>query len=300
MKKYISTLLCLIAAMIWGFGFTAQKAAVELSVFTLGASRNLFATIFLLAVIPMFDKMNKKLGNERKDKQFFTKTELIGGTVCGIILTVAAAFQQSGIGDGTDAGKAAFITALYVVLVPVMSLVFGKKTPFNVWLSVGIAALGFYLLCIKGDFTIEPSDGLVLMCALVFAGHIIAIDRYSPRCDGVRMSCIQFFVSFLLNLVMALILEGPISFGVIGSVLPSILFLGICSSGIGFTLQILAQKDGDPTVVSVVMSLESVFGVLGGVIFFGEAMSPKEYIGCAIVFAAVILSQIDFKKTGKA
>lgn len=299
MKKYIPTILCLIAAMIWGFAFTAQKAAATLSAFTVGASRNLFATVFLLSIIPLFDKMNKKLGNERKYKQLFTKTELIGGTVCGIILTAASAFQQTGIGDGTDAGKAAFITALYVVLVPMISLLFGKKTPINVWLSVGIAAVGFYLLCIKGDFTVEPSDALVLICALIFAGHIIAIDRFSPRCDGVRMSCVQFFVSFVLNLIMALILEMPISFGAIGSALPSLLFLGIGSSGIAYTLQILAQKDGDPTVVSVVMSLESVFGVLGGVIFLGESMSPKEYIGCVIVFAAVILSQIEFKKTDK-
>lgn len=296
MKKYIPTLLCLIAAMIWGFAFTAQKAAAELSAFTVGASRNLFATIFLLCIIPMFDKMNKKLGNARKDKQLFTKYELIGGAVCGTILTAASAFQQTGIGDGTDAGKAAFITALYVVLVPAISLIFGRKTPFNVWLSVGIAAIGFYLLCIKGNFTIEPSDGLVLICALIFAMHIIAIDRFSPRCDGVRMSCVQFFVSFVLNLIMALIFEMPISLGAIGSALPSLLFLGIGSSGIAYTLQILAQKDGDPTVVSVVMSLESVFGVLGGVMFLGESMSPREYVGCIIVFAAVILSQIDFKK----
>ena len=300
MKKYIPTLLCLVAAMIWGFAFTAQKAAAELSAFTVGASRNLFATIFLFSIIPIFDKINKKVGNPRKCKQIFTKTELVGGTICGIILTAASAFQQTGIGDGTDAGKAAFITALYVVLVPIISLLLGKKTPLNVWLSVGIAAVGFYLLCIKGDFTIEPSDGLVLICALIFAMHIIAIDRFSPKCDGVRMSCVQFFVSFILNLFMAFIFEMPINFVAIGSALPSLLFLGIGSSGIAYTLQILAQKDGDPTVVSVVMSLESVFGVLGGVIFLGEIMSPKEYIGCAIVFAAVILSQLDFKKSSKS
>lgn len=300
MKRYIPTLLCLIAAMIWGFAFTAQKAAAELSAFTVGASRNLFATVFLLSIIPLFDRMNKSFGNERKGKQLFTKNELVGGCVCGIVLTAASAFQQTGIGDGTDAGKAAFITALYVVLVPMISLLFGKKTPFNVWLSVGIAAVGFYLLCIKGDFTIEPSDGLVLVCALIFAMHIIAIDHFSPRCDGVRMSCVQFFVSFILNLVLTFAFEMPISLDAIASALPSLLFLGIGSSGIAYTLQILAQKDGDPTVVSVVMSLESVFGVLGGVIFLGEVMMPREYIGCIIVFAAVILSQLEFKKSDKA
>lgn len=296
MKKYISTLLCLLAAMIWGFAFTAQKTSAELDAFTVGAVRNVFATLFLLCVIPVFDKIRARTPEYKKRESFFTKTELIGGLVCGIILTSASAFQQTGLSDGTDAGKAAFITALYVVLVPIISLLFGKKTSLSVWISVAIAAVGFYLLCIKGDFTITPSDGLVLICSIIFALHIIAIDRFSPLCDGVRMSCIQFFVGFVLNTILALIFEAPLPWGEILSSLPSLVYLGVCSSGIAYTLQIIAQKNTNPAVASVVLSLESVFGVVGGAMFLGETMSRREYIGCAVVFVAVILSQLDFKQ----
>ena len=296
MKKYISTLLCLVAAMIWGFAFTAQKTSAQLDAFTVGAVRNIFATLFLLCIIPVFDKIRSKTPEYKKRESFFTKTELLGGLICGIILTAASAFQQTGLGDGTDAGKAAFITALYVVLVPIISLIFGKKTSLSVWISVVIAAVGFYLLCIKGDFTITPSDGLVLICSLIFALHIIAIDRFSPLCDGIRMSCIQFFVGFLLNTALALIFHMPLPWDAILTSLPSLMYLGVCSSGIAYTLQIIAQKNTNPAVASVVLSLESVFGVVGGALFLGETMSEREYIGCAVVFVAVILSQLDFKQ----
>ena len=285
----------LLAAMLWGFAFTAQKAAEELSAFTVGASRNIVATVFLLSLIPLLDKITKngRCLISKKRPLDFTKAELIGGAVCGVVLTVASAFQQIGLSDGTDAGKAAFITALYVLIVPILYRLIGKKSPITVWVSVAISIVGFYLLCIKSDFTITPSDGLVLICALIFAIHIITIDMFSPRCDGVRMSCIQFFTAFILNSILALIFEWPINLPLIGECLPSLLYLGICSSGIAYTLQIVGQRNANPAVASVILSLESVFGVIGGAIVLGEKMSIREYIGCAIVFAAVILSQID-------
>ena len=285
----------LVAAMLWGFAFTAQKAADALAAFTVGSVRNIFATVFLLLVIPLLDKITKngrKLISKSR-RPDFNKWELIGGAICGTILTIASAFQQSGLGDGTDAGKAAFITALYVLIVPIMYQLIGKRSPLTVWISVAIAIVGFYLLCIKEDFTILPSDALVLICAFIFALHIIAIDRFSPRCDGVRMSCIQFFTAFILNTILALIFESPISFETIGACLPSLLYLGICSSGIAYTLQIVGQANVNPAVASIILSLESVFGVVGGAIILGEIMTPREYIGCAIVFCAVILSQFD-------
>ena len=296
MKKIIAPILCLIAAMIWGFAFTAQKDAAILPAFTVGAARNIFATVFLLILIPILDKLgfNKELNSKRKS--FFSKQELIGGVICGVILTSASAFQQIGLGDGTDAGKAAFITALYVVLVPIISAFTGKRTPLHVWISVGIAAVGFYFLCIKGDFTITPSDLLVLVCSIIFALHIIAIDYFIPHSDGVRMSCVQFFTAFVLNLILALIFELPIDFSAALSALPALLFLGIGSSGIAYTLQIVAQRDINPTVASIIFSLESVFGVVGGALVLGETMTLREYIGCIIVLFAVILSQLDFKQ----
>lgn len=297
MKKYISSILFIIAAMLWGFAFSAQKEAGVLPAFTIGAVRNIIASVFLILVIPALDKFMKNgrrlFGGDNIID--FNKYELIGGTVCGVILTAASAFQQTGLGNGTDAGKAAFITALYVVIVPIIALLFGRRSPLNVWISVGIAIVGFYFLCIKADFTLALSDLLVLICALIFALHIIAIDYFSPRCDGVRMSCIQFFVAFILNSLLAIIFESPIDFAVIGESILPLLYLGICSSGIAYTLQIVGQRDANPAVASIILSLESVFGVIGGAILLGEKMSAREYIGCAIVFVAVILSQIDFK-----
>ncbi len=287
--------------MLWGFAFSAQKEAAAVPAFVVGAVRNIFATVFLLLVIPVLDRLsgNGRRLISRKKPLDFTRSEIVGGIITGTILTVASAFQQTGLGDGTDAGKAAFITALYVVIVPLIYMIFGKRSPLNVWISVGIAVVGFYLLCIKDNFTVSFSDALVLICALIFALHIIAIDRYSPRCDGVRMSCVQFFFAFILNLILALIFDMPADLSLIGEALPSLLYLGICSSGIAYTLQIVGQKNVNPAVASVILSLESVFGVIGGALFHGEIMSAREYIGSAIVFIAVILSQLDFRKKSR-
>lgn len=290
----------LFAAAIWGFAFSAQKSASELPAFTIGALRSLFAGIFLIGVIIVLDKL---LGSERrlfsrKNRRFIdiNRTELVGGCCCGLVLAGASALQQSGIGNGTDAGKAAFITALYVLIVPMIGLLLRKRSPINVWISVAIAIVGFWLLCIKGDFTMASSDLLVLICALVFALHIVVIDHFSPRCDGVRMSCIQFFVATAVNAIFAVILEWPIDISAVGSNILPLLYLGVCSSGIAYTLQIVGQKHAHPAAAAVILSLESVFGVLGSSLFLGEKMLLREYIGCAIVFVAVVLSQLDVVK----
>ena len=295
-KKYLSSLLFLAAAIFWGFAFAAQKQAAVVPAFTLCVIRYLLAGSFLFLVIPFMDKL-RGTGRQFITKRGvdFTRGELIGGAVCGTVLAIASPLQQSGLGEGTDAGKAAFITALYVLIVPIFSLAIGKRSPFNVWIGVVIAVAGFYLLCIKSDFSIAPSDLLVLICAVVFALHIMVIDRFSPGTDGVRLSCIQFFTAFVLTTPIALITEGAPNLEIILSVLPAILYFGICSGGLGYTLQIVGQgMDGvNPAVASIIMSLESVFGVLGGAIFLGEKMSAREYIGCAVVFLAVVISQLD-------
>ena len=296
MKKHLSSLLFLAAAVIWGFAFAAQKQAAIIPALTIGSIRSLLAGVFLFCSIPLMDRLTKN------NRHFFSrrgldfkKSELIGGAICGVILSIASTLQQSGLGEGTDAGKAAFITALYVLVVPILSLLIGKRSPVNVWLGVIIAVLGFYLLCIKQDFTLEFSDTLVLLCAVVFALHIMAIDRFSPGCDGVRLSCIQFFTYFIIATPTALIVDGAPDLSAILSVLPAMLYFGICSGGLGYTLQIVGQgMDGvNPAVACIIMSLESVFGVVGGAIVLGEVMSTREYIGCAVVFLAVIISQID-------
>ena len=285
----------IIAAMIWGFAFSAQKAAESVAPFTLGAVRSLFAFVFLIFVILLFDTFfdtGRRLFSKTK-KIDINRTELIGGMVCGTILALASFLQQAGINGGTDAGKASFITALYVVMVPIYALALKRKAPINVWVSMPIAVAGFYLLCITGEFTMALSDLFVLLCALIFPFHILAIDRFSPLCDGIRMSCVQFFVATVVNLVLALIFESPIGFSEIGSSILPLLFLGIGSSGIAYTLQILGQRGVNPAAASIILSLESVFGVVGAAIFLGERMTLREYLGCAVVFLAVIISQID-------
>lgn len=293
MKKRQAYLLFVIATMIWGFAFVAQKAAVVLPPFAVCAIRAGIASLFLMAIIPLTDKITAT------GRKFYTKRgidlnkrEIIGGIVIGIILTASSVLQQAGLSD-TDAGKAAFITTLYVVLVPIFNSFLGKKPGINVIIGVPVALLGFFFLCIKPGIGIAPSDLLVLGCAFVFTFHIIGVDRLSVGCDGVRLSLVQFIVSFILDMVLSLIFEGVVSGELIMSVLPSLIFLGIGSSGIAYTLQIVGQKHADPNVSSLILSLESVFAVIGASIVLGERMSPREYLGSALVLLAVFMAQTE-------
>lgn len=307
MKKRLSYSLLIITTVIWGFAFVAQGAATAIPPFVVGVLRNLLASLFLLAAIPIMDRVTKNGRRLFVPKRIFdfNRYELIGGAILGVIITVATGFQQYGLTAGTDEGKAAFITALYVVFVPIISTILGKKPSLFAIISVPLAIVGSFFLCIKQGFSVELSDLLVLVCALVFAAHIIVVDRFSPRCDGVRMSFIQFAVATVLNLILALIFEKLPEPSAVLSVMPAILFLGILSSGIGYTLQILGQKGADPTVASMIMSLESVFGVIGAALFMNKFMEPREYIGCGIMLLAILLAQLDldtikklFKKKG--
>ena len=295
-KKLTSPLLLLLAAMLWGFAFTAQDAASGVPAFTLGMSRSILGCLFLLPIVALFDKIR---GGERrlisKKGIDFTKRELIGGAICGTILAVASAFQQLGINNGTDGGKAAFITAIYVVLVPIYALAIKKRAGINLWISVVISVVGFYLLCISEDLSVVPSDMLVLICSLLFPLHILFIDYFSPRVDGIRLSCIQFLTASVLNAILALIFEGGIDVSSVAlSILP-VAYLGIVSSGIAYTLQILGQNGVNPSAASIILSLESVFGIIGTALFLGKTLTTREYLGCFIVLVAVILSQLDMQ-----
>ncbi len=302
MKKYLSSLMLLLAALIWGFAFSAQKAAEAVPPFTIGAIRSIIAGMFLLMLIPAFDKL-RHTGRHLFSKgrlPDFNKTELIGGAICGAVLAVATFFQQLGLASGADAGKTSFITALYVVLVPIYALALKRRAPINVWISVVVAVIGFYFLCVSGDFKIELPDLIVCVCSLIFPIQILAIDYFSPKCDGVRMSCIQFFAGAVVNALLALVTEMPVNFANVWQNILPILFLGIMSSGVAYTLQILGQRGVNPAAASIIMSLESVFGVLGAALLLGERMSTREYIGAAIVFIAVILSQLDISAIRKS
>ena len=305
LRKHLSTVLLVLAAMIWGFAFSAQNAATSVPPFTLGAVRSVFAAVFLVFVIISFDKISntgRRLFSRKKIIDI-NRTELIGGALCGAVLALASFFQQTGISAGTEAGKAAFITSLYVVLVPFYALFFKKRAALNVWISLPIATVGFYLLCITENLSMVFSDVYVLICAFIFPFHILVIDKFSPLCDGIRMSFVQFLVASVINSAFALIFESPISFSIIGENIMPLLFLGIGSSGIAYTFQIIGQRGANPAAASIIMSLESVFGVLGSALFLGQQMLTREYVGSAILFAAVIISQIDlttFKKRKKS
>lgn len=312
MRKHLPSLLFLLAAAIWGFAFPIQKGLAVLPVFTVGSIRYLLAAVFLFLILPLLDRLRgngrhlfSRHGSVICDERGkvtarragldFTRKELLGGVACGSVLAVASSLQQSGIGAGTDSGKAAFITALYVLIVPIIYLCFGKRSPVHVWVSVGIAVIGFYLLCVKDNLTVEASDLTVLVCSVVFSLHIIVIGLFSPGCDGVRLSCIQFFTAFVISTPITLIVDGAPDWSLVLECLPGLLYFGVCSGGIAYTLQVVGQgmKGVNPAVASIILSLESVFGAIGGAVLLGEVMTPKEYVGCGIVLLAVILSEIN-------
>ena len=293
MKKMLAPGLLLLASIIWGFAFPAQKMVESVPPMAVIALRSVIATLFLFPMVFVFDRVQK---NERRFVSRcgldFTKYELVGGGLLGVIYGIASGVQQMGLTEGTDGGKGAFISALYVVIVPLIGLFLGRRPRPLVWGSIGLAVVGFYLLCIKGDFTMTTGDLLILLCALIFAFHILTVDHFSPKCDGVRMSLVQFFVSAIVMTVLSLIFEGPLDFSLVTPCILPLLYLGIGSSGVAYTLQIIGQKDTPPAVSSILLSLESVFGVVGSVLLLGEKMTLREGIGSLVVFSAVVLAQL--------
>ena len=295
----------LLAALIWGTAFVFQsEAAVHIGPFTFNTMRGMLAFLSLGLILLGRDLWNKRKGNKQEEsvpaEKRNIKALLIGGFLCGTVLAVAANLQQLGLGS-TSPGKAAFITALYVVLVPVFSLFFGKKARVLVWIGVALATVGLYFLCITGTMTIETSDFFVFLCAFCFAAHIIVIDRVSPHVNGVELSCFQFLVMAVESAVCMLIVESPTWEAMLACLWP-LFYVGVFSSSVAYTLQILAQKNSNPTVVSLLLCLESVFAVLAAGVLTGQWMSSREWIGCVLMLLAVVLAQLPdgiFKKKTK-
>ena len=278
-----------LAAFIWGTAFVAQSVSTDyVGPFAFNASRSIIAFFVLWAVAAIFKKAGEKKGKAVKGGS--RKDLIVGGICCGIVLAAASNFQQAGLAD-TSPGKAGFITALYVVLVPVMGIFLRRRASLPVWLGAVLAVGGLYLLCIKENFSVEKSDLLVLVCAFIFALHIMCIDHFVQKVDGVRLSCVQFLTAGVVSAILSLIFERQDFAGIWQCILP-ILYVGVFSSGVAYTLQILAQKDSDPTVVSILLSLESVFSVLAGAVILGDRLSGREYIGCLLMFGAVVLAQL--------
>ena len=292
-KKMRGNLILLLTALIWGTAFVAQSAGMEhVQPFTYNGVRTLIGGLVLIPVIFLFDRLKPADQRPSPDEQKeIRRNSLIGGAACGVVLCVASSFQQFGI-SMTTAGKAGFITALYIVIVPLLGVFIKKKIPKITWLCVGIAVVGFYLLCVKEGFSVSAGDLLVLCCAFFFSIHIMVIDYFNGKqVDGVRMSCIQFLVAGLISLVLMLVFEQP-SLENLWAAKGSILYAGVLSCGVAYTLQILGQRDTEPTTATLILSLESVFAALSGWALLHETLRFKELAGCALVFAAVILAQI--------
>ena len=278
--------LPVLAAMIWGIAFLAQSVGAEyMGPFTFNTARSIVAFFFLLALCAV---RRRFLGSVVRS----WRELLTAGGCCGAALAIATWLQQAGMAT-TEPGKAGFITALYIVIVPLIGKFFlRREAPPTIWVSVALAAVGMYLLSVTESMTIEPGDAYMILCALAFSVQILLIDHFSRRVDGVAMSCVQFFAMTVISALGAAATAETVSAEALRACRWAILYAGVFSSGVAYTLQILAQKDSNPMVVSLLLSLESVFAALSGALFRHERMTARELLGCALMFAAVVIAQI--------
>ena len=306
--KLRNTFFLFLTAMIWGAAFVAQSVSMDyIGPFTFICLRSVIGGLFLIPVIIVLDGIRKKSQNESADvvnseNILYIETEekqrlswknkqlIEGGIVCGIFLFFANCFQQTGI-QYTTVGKAGFITTFYIIIVPLIGLFFKKYCGILTWIGVVIALAGLYFLCITQKLTIQRGDALILCCSVLYAGQILAIDHYNPFVDGVKMSCIQFLTGGILGAVFMLLFENP-SIAMILSAAGPILYTGIMSTGVGYTLQIVGQKGLNPTVAALILSLESVFSALSGYVFLHQVLTTRELIGCVLMFIAIVLAQL--------
>ena len=306
-KKMLGNIMLTITAFIWGISFVFQRKGMEfIEPLTFAASRLVLAALAVMIVAFIMDmRERKKPGftpRTGETADAYKRNTILGGVLAGLCLTGAGAFQQMGV-VYTTAGKAGFITALYMMLVPVINfLFFKKKNTWLVWLGVVVGVVGLYLLCMTDkSFSVTKGDGLILICSVFFALHILVCDHFAPIGNPVKISAIQFITACACTWVLAILWEDPTWAKIVSAAVP-IAYCGVMSGGVAYTLQILAQRDTDPTVAALILSLESVFAVIGGAIMLHERMSPRELIGCLVMFVAIILVQIPLpeKKEKKA
>ena len=310
-KQFISAAELLLTAMIWGVAFVAQSVSMNyIEPMTFTCSRSILGGLVLIPVIIFVLKGKKrKNGTAKEIKQSSSNQPLLkeqetqirnsiaGGIVCGIFLYLASTFQQYGI-LYTSVGKAGFLTALYIVLVPVFGIFLKKQVHFKIWCSCFLSIIGFYFLCLSEKFVLSKGDFLVFLSAILFSFHILAIDHFSPKGEPILLSCIQFFICALISGIFMFVFESPSLAQIKAAAIP-ILYAGILSSGVAYTLQIVAQKNINPTLATLLMSLESVFSVLAGWLFLNQSLSRREILGCILIFTAVLLAQLPhhLKKT---
>ncbi len=288
-KKIKGPLILTLCSLIWGTAFVFQSVGMDyIKPFSFLAARSFVGCIVLL---PLIIYVRVKSSVHKPDTE---RNWLKGGLVCGVVLFAASAFQQIGI-QYTTAGEAGFLTALYIVIVPVLGIFMGKKVGLRVWEAVVIALIGAFLLSVKDGFSVSPGAWWLLMCSLVFSFHILVCEKYGAKADPIKLSCMQFLVCGVLSAIFAFVIEHPTVSAFTGAA-AAILYCGIMSSGVAYTLQIIGQRYTQATVASLIMSLESVFSALSGWVILGEILSLREIIGCVLVFSAVVLAQLPSKK----
>ena len=292
-------MLLLLTAAIWGVAFVAQSVGMDyVGPFTFNTMRSLLGGIVLIPCIVLLKRINvgsKDTAGAAEhasgDPAGQRKVLLTGGVACGVLLCIASNLQQFGI-MYTSVGKSGFITAMYIVLVPVLGIFLKKKAGIKIWCSVAIAVGGLYLLCMTDSgFSIQKGDLLLLLGAVIFSFHILTIDYFSPKVDGVKMSCIQFFTCGILSMVCMFLFEQPQIGAILQAWMP-IVYAGVMSCGVAYTLQIVGQKGMNPTVASLILSMESVISVIAGWLILHQKLSGRELLGCVLMFAAIILVQL--------
>lgn len=305
MNKYTlrQSLLLLLTAAIWGVAFVAQSVGMDyVGPFTFNTVRSLLGGIVLIPCIVLLKRINvgsKDTAGAAEhasgDPAGQRKVLLTGGVACGVLLCIASNLQQFGI-MYTSVGKSGFITAMYIVLVPVLGIFLKKKAGIKIWCSVAIAVGGLYLLCMTDSgFSIQKGDLLLLLGAVMFSFHILTIDYFSPKVDGVKMSCIQFFTCGILSMVCMFLFEQPQIGAILQAWIP-IVYAGVMSCGVAYTLQIVGQKGMNPTVASLILSMESVISVIAGWLILHQKLSGRELLGCVLMFVAIILVQLPERK----
>ncbi len=295
-KHFMGNILLLLASFVWGIAFVAQTEGMEfVGPFTFQGSRFVIAVVVLIPVMLISDSFKKKQGIYVPLTKEQTRYHIKGGIVCGIILTIAANIQQVAL-QYTTAGKGGFITAMYILFVPLAGIFLKKRISLKVWIGVVVAVAGLYFLCMNESLSVNKGDVLLLLCAVAFTFHIMVIDKYSPGCDGIRLSIVQFTTAAIISVTIMLIVEKPQLNDLVSAWLP-IAYAGALSCAGGYTLQIIGQKYAtNATVASLLMSLESVFSVLAQMAILKDIPSSREFLGCALMFGAIILAQLPDKK----
>ncbi len=291
--KTRNSLLLFLTATIWGLAFVAQSVGGrQTGPFTFNGIRTILGGIVLIPYIMFNDRKYKNNGNNEDKDKASLKTLITGGILCGIILCIAGNFQQMGL-IYTSVGKSGFLTSLYILIVPVIGIFLKKKCPAKIWICILVAIAGLYELCLAGSssFSFNKGDLMVMVAAIFFSFHILVIDYFTPKVDGVKMSCIQFFVCGIITVILMFVFEKPDP-AALATVIVPLLYAGVLSCGVAYTLQIIGQREVEPTVACLIMSLESVISAIGGFLILGQKMTVNETFGCMLIFGAVVAAQI--------